>query len=254
MVETLEGLRRHGGARAGATRTRATSCSSAAARNYPIALEGALKLKEISYIHAEGYAAGEMKHGPIALIDEGVPVVVLAPKGPATRRCCRTWPRCGARRPGHRDRDQGRHRDRRPAPTRCCSSPTRPRALQPFLTVLPLQLLSYAIALPRAPTSTSRATSPRPSPSSSRSAPAGAACRTASSSVDAPALRAGAARRRRSNDRSEREADAQADPGRARTAAPARDRAGAASPARRRGSSAAPAAGPRRRARSAGPP
>ncbi|MBY0429581.1 MAG: SIS domain-containing protein, partial [Rhodospirillales bacterium] len=46
---------------------------------YPIALEGALKLKEISYIHAEGYAAGEMKHGPIALIDETVPVIVIAP-------------------------------------------------------------------------------------------------------------------------------------------------------------------------------
>src|SRR5207253_8804356 len=48
--------------------------------NYPIALEGALKLKEISYIHAEGYAAGEMKHGPIALIDKDMPVVVLAPQ------------------------------------------------------------------------------------------------------------------------------------------------------------------------------
>jgi len=47
--------------------------------SYPVALEGALKLKEISYIHAEGYAAGEMKHGPIALIDEGVPVIVIAP-------------------------------------------------------------------------------------------------------------------------------------------------------------------------------
>jgi glucosamine--fructose-6-phosphate aminotransferase (isomerizing) len=47
---------------------------------YPLALEGALKLKEISYIHAEGYAAGEMKHGPIALIDERVPIIVLAPK------------------------------------------------------------------------------------------------------------------------------------------------------------------------------
>ena len=47
--------------------------------NYPVALEGALKLKEISYIHAEGYPAGEMKHGPIALIDEELPVVVLAP-------------------------------------------------------------------------------------------------------------------------------------------------------------------------------
>ena len=54
---------------------------------YPIALEGALKLKEISYIHAEGYAAGEMKHGPIALIDENVPVIVIAP-----RTICSTRP------------------------------------------------------------------------------------------------------------------------------------------------------------------
>ena len=51
-------------------------------QDFPLALEGALKLKEISYIHAEGYAAGEMKHGPIALIDENVPVIVLAPSGP----------------------------------------------------------------------------------------------------------------------------------------------------------------------------
>ena len=50
--------------------------------DYPLALEGALKLKEISYIHAEGYASGEMKHGPISLIDEAVPVIVLAPSGP----------------------------------------------------------------------------------------------------------------------------------------------------------------------------
>ena len=49
---------------------------------YPIALEGALKLKELSYLHAEGYAAGEMKHGPIALIEETVPVIVVAPPGP----------------------------------------------------------------------------------------------------------------------------------------------------------------------------
>ncbi len=47
--------------------------------SYPLALEGALKLKEITYIHAEGYAAGELKHGPIALIDEKMPVVVIAP-------------------------------------------------------------------------------------------------------------------------------------------------------------------------------
>ncbi|MEX1148119.1 MAG: isomerizing glutamine--fructose-6-phosphate transaminase, partial [Sphingomonadales bacterium] len=51
-------------------------------QDYPLALEGALKLKEISYIHAEGYAAGEMKHGPIALIDEAVPIIVIAPSGP----------------------------------------------------------------------------------------------------------------------------------------------------------------------------
>ena len=48
--------------------------------SYPIALEGALKLKELSYVHAEGYPAGEMKHGPLALIEEGLPVVILAPK------------------------------------------------------------------------------------------------------------------------------------------------------------------------------
>jgi glutamine---fructose-6-phosphate transaminase (isomerizing) len=51
-------------------------------QDYPLAMEGALKLKEISYIHAEGYAAGEMKHGPIALIDDNVPIIVLAPSGP----------------------------------------------------------------------------------------------------------------------------------------------------------------------------
>ncbi|MGE0180403.1 MAG: glutamine--fructose-6-phosphate transaminase (isomerizing) [Sphingomonas sp.] len=51
-------------------------------QDYPLALEGALKLKEISYIHAEGYAAGEMKHGPIALIDDAVPIIVMAPSGP----------------------------------------------------------------------------------------------------------------------------------------------------------------------------
>ena len=48
--------------------------------SFPIALEGALKLKELSYLHAEGYPAGEMKHGPLALIEEGLPVVVIAPK------------------------------------------------------------------------------------------------------------------------------------------------------------------------------
>ena len=67
--------------------------------NFPLALEGALKLKEISYIHAEGYAAGELKHGPIALIDEDMPVVVIAPHDAISKkqyRTCRKWPRVAA--------------------------------------------------------------------------------------------------------------------------------------------------------------
>merc|ERR1711865_889518 len=81
--------------------------------NFPVALEGALKLKEISYIHAEGYPAAEMKHGPIALIDQFMPVVVIAP----------------------------------------CNDPNAEKLqsnieefLMPLLTVIPLQLMSYYIA------------------------------------------------------------------------------------------------------------
>ena len=59
--------------------TSATRCSSGAARSHAIAMEGALKLKEISYIHAEAYAAAELKHGPLALVDEDMPVVAVAP-------------------------------------------------------------------------------------------------------------------------------------------------------------------------------
>jgi glucosamine--fructose-6-phosphate aminotransferase (isomerizing) len=66
-------------------------------QDYPLALEGALKLKEISYIHAEGYAAGEMKHGPIALIDEAVPVVVIAPSGPLFEKTVSTMEEVRAR-------------------------------------------------------------------------------------------------------------------------------------------------------------
>ena len=77
-----------GGAQAPSRRSRSSRATSAKRKDvlylgrgtsYPLALEGALKLKEISYIHAEGYAAGELKHGPIALIDENMPVVVIAP-------------------------------------------------------------------------------------------------------------------------------------------------------------------------------
>ena len=77
---------------------RATCCILGRGTVYPIALEGALKLKEISYIHAEGYAAGEMKHGPIALIDETVPVIVAgAHATPCSRRPPRTSRRSTAR-------------------------------------------------------------------------------------------------------------------------------------------------------------
>ena len=65
--------------------------------DFPLALEGALKLKEISYIHAEGYASGEMKHGPIALIDEAVPVIVLAPSGPLFEKTISNMQEVGAR-------------------------------------------------------------------------------------------------------------------------------------------------------------
>ncbi len=115
--------------------------------NYPIALEGALKLKEISYIHAEGYAAGEMKHGPIALIDDGVPVVVLAPRGPGYEKVLSNLAEVRARN-GHII-GIGTQGDAQLAGLcdRVLSIPDAPAALQPFLTVLPLQLMSYAIAV-----------------------------------------------------------------------------------------------------------
>ncbi len=115
--------------------------------NYPIALEGALKLKEISYIHAEGYAAGEMKHGPIALVDDGVPVVVLAPQGPGYEKVLSNLAEVRARN-GHII-GVGTKGDQQLADQcdRVLSIPDAPAALQPFLTVLPLQLMSYAIAV-----------------------------------------------------------------------------------------------------------
>ncbi|MDX2021116.1 MAG: glutamine--fructose-6-phosphate transaminase (isomerizing) [Deltaproteobacteria bacterium] len=117
--------------------------------NYPIALEGALKLKEISYIHAEGYAAGEMKHGPIALIDDGIPVVVIAPKGPGYEKVLSNMAEVRAR--------EGQviavaTQGDKIIAEQCQSVlwvPDAPSLLQPLLTVLPLQLLSYAVSLAR---------------------------------------------------------------------------------------------------------
>jgi len=118
--------------------------------NYPIALEGALKLKEISYLHAEGYPAGEMKHGPIALIDEMLPVVALCPQGAVYEKMLSNVQEVKARRgrvvavvssgdaTGGAALDESDVRLEIPATAELWS---------PLLTVLPLQLLAYHIAL-----------------------------------------------------------------------------------------------------------
>ena len=116
-------------------------------KNYPIALEGALKLKEISYIHAEGYPAGEMKHGPIALIDEEVPVVVLVPKGSSYEKTLSNMEEIIAR--GGRviavcSVGDEEVRDR--AET-TIEIPNFDEDLEPLLLSVPLQLLAYHIAV-----------------------------------------------------------------------------------------------------------
>jgi glucosamine--fructose-6-phosphate aminotransferase (isomerizing) len=114
--------------------------------NYPIALEGALKLKEISYIHAEGYAAGEMKHGPIALIDQNMPVVVLATRSPVLEKIQGNIEEVAAR--GGRlialteaDNYQVMERVESVIPV-----PAVPLELSPIVLSAPLQLLAYHIA------------------------------------------------------------------------------------------------------------
>ena len=84
--------------------------------------EGALKLKEISYIHAEGYAGGEMKHGPIALIDDGVPVVVVAPKGHGYEKVLSNLAEVAF------------------------PVPPAPPLLSPLVSIIPLQFLAYHVA------------------------------------------------------------------------------------------------------------
>ncbi|MBI5599079.1 MAG: glutamine--fructose-6-phosphate transaminase (isomerizing), partial [Deltaproteobacteria bacterium] len=115
--------------------------------NYPIALEGALKLKEISYIHAEGYPAGEMKHGPIALIDEDMPVVVLAPGDAHYAKMLSNIEEVKAR--GGRiiaivnegDKDASRKADR------VITVPSSSGLLTPVIMSVPMQLLAYHIAV-----------------------------------------------------------------------------------------------------------
>ena len=117
--------------------------------NYPVALEGALKLKEISYIHAEGLPAAEMKHGPIALISDGMPAVFIATAGPQYEKIIGNIEEVRAR--GGKiivvategDENIKQHADH------LIAIPDAPELLQPMLTVIPLQLLAYHAAVLR---------------------------------------------------------------------------------------------------------
>ena len=119
--------------------------------NFPVALEGALKLKEISYIHAEGYPAAEMKHGPIALIDENMPVVVhrSARRGALEDRVQHRRGE-GAGRAGDRARSTRATREIERLADATFVIPETLDLLTPMLTSIPLQLLSYYVAVARA--------------------------------------------------------------------------------------------------------
>jgi glucosamine--fructose-6-phosphate aminotransferase (isomerizing) len=121
--------------------------------NYPIALEGALKLKEISYIHAEGYPAGEMKHGPIALIDENLPLVAIAPRDHVFDKMLgniqEAKARGGAIIAVTNGGDEGIRDLLNPATDFLITLPTVHRLLTPVVFVIPLQLLAYHIAVRR---------------------------------------------------------------------------------------------------------
>jgi glucosamine--fructose-6-phosphate aminotransferase (isomerizing) len=117
--------------------------------NYPVALEGALKLKELSYIHAEGYPAGEMKHGPIALIDEEMPVVCIAPRDSLYDKMLSQMEQVKARDgiviavATEGDTEAARRADF------VVSIPPAPEFLNPILATIPLQFLAYYIAVHR---------------------------------------------------------------------------------------------------------
>ena len=115
--------------------------------NFPVALEGALKLKEISYIHAEGYPAAEMKHGPIALIDENMPAVFIAPKDSTYDKIISNIQEVKARKgriiaiASESDTEIDSLVDY------TIKIPDTTSMLMPLLTVIPLQLLAYHIAV-----------------------------------------------------------------------------------------------------------
>ena len=116
--------------------------------DYPLALEGALKLKEISYIHAEGYAAGEMKHGPIALIDENVPVIVIAPSGPLFEKTVSNMQEVQAR--GGKVVLISDAQGLAEAGDNCLATIEMPKVhplIAPLVYAVPVQLLAYHVAV-----------------------------------------------------------------------------------------------------------
>jgi len=116
-------------------------------QDYPLALEGALKLKELSYIHAEGYASGEMKHGPIALIDEKVPVIVIAPSGPLFKKTASNMEEVRAR--GGQVVLISDSEGLAAVGDGCLATiemPTVHRLIAPLVYAVPVQLLAYHVA------------------------------------------------------------------------------------------------------------
>lgn len=117
--------------------------------NYPIALEGALKLKEISYIHAEGYPAGEMKHGPIALIDENLPIVIMAPSGRLFEKVMSNMQEVKSRGGTLIAVTSGENKAFRNLADKIIVIEESNEYLTPVLLTIPLQLLAYHIAVLR---------------------------------------------------------------------------------------------------------
>ena len=115
--------------------------------NYPVALEGALKLKEISYIHAEGYPAAEMKHGPIALISQEMPVVVVAPKCGTYEKIISNIQEIKARKGRIISIVTEGDSQVTQLSDFCITIPSTEECLTPILSVIPLQLLAYHIAV-----------------------------------------------------------------------------------------------------------
>jgi glucosamine--fructose-6-phosphate aminotransferase (isomerizing) len=114
--------------------------------NYPIALEGALKLKELAYLHAEGYAAGEMKHGPLALIDNRMAIIMLAPSDELYDKTVSNLEEVKARGGQIISLGTGENQKLSAVSERYLSLPSALGPSNPFLEVIPLQLLAYHLA------------------------------------------------------------------------------------------------------------